>query len=143
MNAEWFASFSGSYADGVTAIAASLTAVMAGATLLYLKKEFFTRYRPYVFPAVNVDSISDTGGLAITILPRNVGPHPCKARLVEIRLLIGDESYDTPDMNEPMIMATHGVGVLVPAGHISQLGVTKIREGRYERNRRGSVPARG
>jgi hypothetical protein len=50
-------------------------------------------------------------------------------------LHIGDESYDTPETKEWLLLAPQGVGVQMPAGHVNELGVSKVREGRYKKNR--------
>jgi hypothetical protein len=69
------------------------------------------------------------------IIPRNVGPYPCKLKLSAIRLHIADEAYETPDTKDWILLGSQGVGVQIPAGHVNEIGVAKSREGRYRKNR--------
>jgi hypothetical protein len=80
-----------------------------------------------------VDSIA----FSLAIVPRNVGPHPCKAKLERITLQIGDESYETPSHKEWVLLASGGsdLATMTPAGSINETGVTKVRENRYRSNR--------
>jgi hypothetical protein len=135
---EWLRCFSYNYANGVTAIAACGTFVLALITLWYLKREYTSKYRPYVFPIVHTEPIPDKLGCVVSIIPCNIGPHPCKAKLSKIQLQIGDETYETPTTQEWFLLApqvTQGVGIQMPAGYVNELGVTNIREGRYRNNR--------
>ncbi len=127
--------FSTDYANAVTAIAASGALILAAITLWYLKREYTSKYRPYVIPVVNAEPISNDLGCTVTIIPSNVGSHPCKMKLSNIILNIGDESFETPDTKEWQLLAPHGVSTQMPAGHVNEQGVTKIREGRYRKNR--------
>jgi hypothetical protein len=132
---EWLKSFSTDYANGVTAITACGAFVLAAITLWYLKREYSSKYRPYVFPVVDAEPIPDKLGCIVSIIPRNIGPHPCKAKFFRIQLHIGDEVYETPDTKEWLLLAPQGVGVQMPAGHVNEQGVSRIREGRYRTNR--------
>jgi hypothetical protein len=127
--------FSRDYANAVTAIAACGALVLASITLWYLKREYSSKYRPYVFPIVHVESIPEKLGCVVSIIPRNVGQHPCKIKLSKITLHIGDESYETPATKEWILLAPEGVGIQMPAGHVNELGVSKIRESRFRKNR--------
>ena len=132
---EWLKEFSACYANGVTAIAACGTLLLAAATLWYLKREYTSKYRPYVIPVVHVEPIPEKLGCIVSIIPSNIGQHPCKAKFTNIRLHIGDETYQTPDNKDWLLLAPHGVGIQLPAGHVNETGVTKVREGRYKQNR--------
>ena len=132
---EWLKTFSDNYANGLMAIAALGALVLAAITLWYLKREFSSKYRPYVFPVVHAEPFSEKLGCVVSIIPRNIGPHPCKAQLSQILLHIGDEAYETPDTKEWLLLAPQGVGVQMPVGHVNDIGVSKIREGRYRKNR--------
>jgi len=132
---EWLKEFSACYANGVTAIAACGTLLLAAATLWYLKREYTSKYRPYVIPVVHVEPIPEKLGCVVSIIPRNIGQHPCKAKFTNIRLHIGDETYQTPDNKDWLLLAPHGVGIQLPAGHVNETGVTKVREGQYKQNR--------
>ena len=127
--------FSTKYANGVTALMAVCTLLLAVLTLWYLKREFTKKFRPYVIPVVQVEPIHNQEGCIVSIAPTNVGSHPCIAKFKEIFLHIGDESHSTPETKEWILLAPHGVGVLIPAGHVNETGVTKIKEGRYKKNR--------
>ena len=70
----------------------------------------------------------------IFIVPRNVGEHPCEFMLTNIRLHIGDETYDTPNIDW-MLLAPRGVEISVPAGYVNENGITRVREARYKSNR--------
>ena len=132
---DWFRVFSDDYANGITAIAALGALALAAVTLWYLKREYSSKYRPYVIPVAHVEPIPEKLGCIVSIIPKNVGPHPCKAKITNIRLNIGDESYETPETKEWLLLAPQGVGVVLPAGHVNETGVAKVREGRYKKNR--------
>lgn len=131
----WIKIFSADYANAVTALTAFGVLVLAGVTLWFLKREFSAKYRPYVMPVVNVEKIQEKLGCVVSIVPRNVGPHPCRFKLTKIRLHIGDETFETPDMKEWMLLAPQGVGLSMPAGYVNEVGVKNIREARYKKNR--------
>lgn len=131
----WFETFSATYANGVTALVAAGALVLASITLWFLKREYSAKYRPYVVPIVEAEKIQDSIGCVVSIIPRNVGPHPCFFKLTKVRLHVGDETYETPDMKEWMLLGTAGMAVRFPAGHVNDNGVTKIREARYKSNR--------
>lgn len=132
---EWLKTFSTDYANAITAIAAIGALVLTAITLLYLKREYSSKYRPYVFPVVHAEPIPEKLGCVVSIIPKNIGPHPCKAKLSQIRLHIGDETYETPDTKDWLLLAPKDIGIQMPAGHINEMGVSKIREGRYKKNR--------
>lgn len=132
---EWLKFFSANYANAIQAIASIGALVLAFITLWYLKREFSSKYRPYVFPIVHAEPIPGKLGCVVSIIPKNVGPHPCKFLLSRIKLDIGDETYETPETKEWILLAPQGVGVQMPAGHVNEIGVSKIREGRYRKNR--------
>lgn len=132
---DFLKTFSNDYANAITAFAALGAFILATITLWYLKREYSSKYRPYVFPVVYAQPITDSLGCTVSIAPRNVGPHPCKIKLSKISLHIGDESYQTPDNKEWILLAPQGVEVQMPAGYISDVGVKNIREGRYRKNR--------
>lgn len=71
----------------------------------------------------------------LSLIPKNVGPHPCKIKFSKITLNIGDESFETPDTKEWILLAPQGVGIKMPADHVNDVGVSKISEGRYRKNR--------
>ena len=131
----WLKVFSADYANAVMAIAAIGALVLAVVTLWFLKREYSAKYRPYVVPVVNVEKIYESIGCIVSIVPRNVGPHPCYFKLSRIRLHVGDETYETPDTKEWMLLGTAGAAIRMPAGHVNDSGVTRIREARYKANR--------
>jgi hypothetical protein len=132
---DWIKTFSADYANAITALTALGALILAGITLWFLKREFSAKYRPYVMPLVVLEKIQDSLGCIVSIVPRNVGPHPCLFKLSNIRLHIGDETYETPDVKEWMLLAHQEVGLRMPAGHVNELGVKRIREARYKNNR--------
>lgn len=131
----WLQTFSSQYADGVTAIAAIGALILTATTLWFLKREYTAKYRPYVVPVVEAEKMHDSIGCVVSILPRNVGPHPCLFKLTGIRLHIGDETYETPDMKEWMLLGPSGAAIRLAAGSVNDNGVTRIREARYKSNR--------
>jgi hypothetical protein len=132
---ELIKTFSTDYANAVTALAALGAFILAGATLWFLKREYSAKYRPYVMPVVEADKMQDSLGFLVSIVPSNVGPHPCRFKLSKIRLNIGDESYETPDTKEWMLLSSQRIKIRMPAGQVNETGVKKIREGRYKNNR--------
>ena len=128
-------SFSTDYANGVSAIATLATFFLAFATLWFLKREFKNKYRPYVVAAIAIDPLAGSAGFGVSIVPRNVGPHPCEFMLRDIHLHIGDETHDTPAFKDWVLLAPQGMEVRVPAGHVNDLGIQRIREARYKSNR--------
>ena len=132
---DWLKIFSADYANAVTAITALGAVLLAGVTLWFLKREYFAKYRPYVVPVVDAEKIQDSLGCVASIVPRNVGHHPCLFKLTKIRIHVGDETYETPDMKEWMLVAPTGVGIRMPAGSVNETGVKQIREARHKKNR--------
>lgn len=127
--------FSTDYANAITAFAALGAFILAAITLWYLKREYSSKYRPYVFPIAHVEPIPEKLGCVVSIIPKNIGSYPCKIKLSKIRLHIGDESFETPDTREWILLAPEGIGIHMPVGHVNEVGVTKIRESRYRKNR--------
>ncbi|UST80148.1 hypothetical protein [Pseudomonas siliginis] len=136
---EWFKLFSNEYANGVTAVAASLALLLTALTLLSLKREYRAKYRPYIVPAVAVDEVEKEPGqitLVTSIHPRNVGPHPCWIKISDIKLVIGDEVIDTiTTIKEWSLIGTQGASVAFPSGEIFPIGIQRIRENFYQVNR--------
>ena len=56
---EWLKAFSVDYANGVMAIAAVGALVLAAITLWYLKREYLSKYRPYIFPVVHAEPMPE------------------------------------------------------------------------------------
>jgi len=131
----WLQTFSESYANGITSIAAIGVFFLTGATLWYLKREYSSKCRPYIFPGVHAEPFPDKLGCVVSIIPKNVGSHPCKIKICNIYLTIGDETHTTPETKDCILVGPHGIGIQIPAGHINENGVTRIREGRYKSNR--------
>lgn len=120
----------------VTALAAVGALALAAITLSYLKREYTSKYRPYVFPGVHVEPIPDSLGFSVSVTPKNIGAHPCKVKLSAVALSIGDERHTTPDMSQWLLLPPSAlVKVMYPAGYVNDIGVTNIREGRYITNR--------
>ncbi len=132
---EWLKAFSTDYANAVTSVAACGALLLATITLWYLKREYVSKYRPYVTPVIHVEPIPKTSSCVVSIIPSNIGEHPCKIKLTNIKLHVGDETFETPSTKEWIIIGSHGATFQMPAGHINDTGVTKIREGRYRQNR--------
>lgn len=132
---EWLKIFSEDYSDGVTAIAAIGALLLSGATLYFLRREFVAKFQPFVVPVVEAKKSHNDNSVIVSIIPRNVGSHSCYFKLLEIKLHIGDESYDTPSFNNWMLLPPQGVGLVYPAGYINNTGVEKIRNNNYRRNR--------
>ncbi|EPU2898192.1 hypothetical protein ACVU7V_004200 [Vibrio vulnificus] len=132
---DYFEIFSSSYANGVAALSSLFTLLFAIITVLYLKREYRSNHRPYVLPIVDVHCFQDDSGFSISISPKNIGQKPCKAKLKDIKLIIGDEIHTTPCNRDWLIIAPSGVHMAMSAGQVYDCGVTKIREGRYKKNR--------
>ena len=127
--------FSTNYANAASAFAALGTLSLAAITLWFIKREYSNKYRPYVVPEIRVEPLLEGQVYLVTIIPRNVGPHPCEFMLSNIRLHIGDETYETPNFKAWELLASQVMEVRVPIGHINQLGVRQVREARYKTNR--------
>lgn len=127
--------FSDNYAKGVSALVSVLVLIITLITFLYLQRDFAQKYRPYVDAVVVAEPTVGSKDLYINIVPRNVGEHPCEFKLTNMRLHIGDETYETPNFEEWMLLAPKGVDKHVPAGYINEIGITKVRESRYKSNR--------
>ena len=127
--------FSANYANAVSAFAASGALLLALGTLWFLKREYVNKYRPYVVPGVFIEPILNSPAFGIAVVPRNVGPHPCEFMLRDIRLHIGDETYETPNFKEWILLAPQGVEVRDPIGNVNEIGIQKVREARYKSNR--------
>ena len=127
--------FSADYANGVSAIAATLALLLALATLWFLKREYKNKYRPYVVPVVVIIPVVNSSDLAVNVIPKNVGPHPCEFMLRDIKLHVGDETYETPNFKEWVLIAPQGMEVHVPVGRVNEVGINNVREARYKANR--------
>jgi hypothetical protein len=127
-------SFSADYANAVTAFCAVGSLILTLSTLLYIRREYRNKYRPYVFANVLTEPIH-SGGFSIFVIPHNVGSHPCEVRIKDLRLHIGDEIHDTPSMNEWVLVAHQVLGIKFPGGHVNPSGIQSIREGRFRSNR--------
>ena len=71
---EWIKAFSTDYANAVIAIAACGAFILAAITLYYLKREYESKYRPYVIPVVHAEPIPEKLGCIISIIPGVVSP---------------------------------------------------------------------
>ena len=132
---ELIKTFSANYANAVSALAALGALVVTSFAFWFLKREFAAKYRPYVVPAIATDLMLDSKGFGVSIIPRNVGSHPCEIKLTNIRLHIGDEVHETPDFKDWVLLAPQGMELRMPVGHVNELGIRKIREARYKLNR--------
>lgn len=134
---EWLKAFSSDYANAVTALVAVGAFTLAWRTLLYLKREYRAKYRPYLVPVVTVSSFEPEPGRTefhLFIQPVNVGPHPCHVRLTSILLTIGDDKFPSQDQ-EHWHLIGGTANYTFEAGHINQFGVQQIRDARYSQNR--------
>lgn len=127
-------SFSSDYANAVTALSAIGSFVLTLATLLYIRREYKNKYRPYVFANVLTEPIQ-SGGFNVFVIPHNVGSHPCEIQIADLHLHIGDETHDTPSMKEWVLAAHQVLGIKFPAGHVNSTGIQNVREGRFKSNR--------
>lgn len=103
---DWLQTFSDHYANGITAVAALAALGLAAATLWYLQREYASKHRPYVFPAVLLEPFPNGLGCVVGIAPQNVGSHPCLIKLGSIRLHVGDETYETPDTKDWILLGS-------------------------------------
>jgi hypothetical protein len=134
----WFKTFSQDYANGVTAIAAVAALLLTAGTLFVLRRDYRAKYRPYIMPRLMVEAAQiapGDEGYVMSVEPRNIGPHPCYVKLTSCLLKIGDEHFPTPDMQDWVLIGPGGIGILYPVGHVNQVGINNVREGRYRANR--------
>lgn len=127
--------FSNDYANGISALATLAVVLIAVLTFWYLTREYAQKYRPYVVSPVVAEPIAGSKAFEVFIVPHNVGEYPCEFKLTNIRLHIGDEIYETPNLEEWMILAPKGIEMRVPGGYINEIGIAKVREARYKSNR--------
>lgn len=124
------------YADFIIAFSALGALILSTVTLLFLKREYKSKYQPYVFPAVELQHSDMDSRIDIRIVPMNVGPHPCYFRISNIVLSIGDEIYPSQlSEDHLLLLGPQPAGMTLDAGHINQSGIQKIREARYKKNR--------
>ncbi|MBD8597087.1 hypothetical protein [Pseudomonas sp. CFBP 8772] len=138
MAMEWLKTFSTDYANAVTAAIALIALVLASVTLFYLRREYRAKYRPYVVPVVAVEQLDRGEGeiiYSVSVRPLNVGPHPCFVMMTATQLQIGDETYDTPSQKGWALIGQSGAAYTFPVGHVNQIGIQGVREGRYRCNR--------
>ena len=112
---DWLIAFSRDYANALTAFAALGALILAAITLWYLKPEYSSKYRPYVFPFIHVELLPEKLGSTVSLIPKNVRPHPCKIKLSKITLHIGDESYETSETKQLILLAPQGISIQIPA----------------------------
>jgi len=132
---EIFKIFSDKYANGVTAIATLFAVFLAFITLWFLRREYINKYHPYVVAIVLIEPRLGADGFDITLMPKNIGAHPCEIKILNIELHIGDEVYETPDLKDWILLAPQGVEIRMPAGYVNEIGTNNIREARYKKNR--------
>lgn len=123
------------YAPGVSAVASLGALMLAATTLWYLRRDHESRYRPYIWGGIQTEPFADKLAFGISVLPKNLGSHPCNVKVSKITLTIGDETHVTPDHKEWLLLAPSGMAIQLPAGHINEVGVKNIREARYRQNR--------
>ncbi len=127
--------FSANYANAVSALAAVGALVLALVTVLFVYREFANKYRPYVIPEIVTEPTVGSPNFGVSIIPRNIGSHPCEFRLSNIKLTIGDEAHGTPDLVNWMLLAPQHLEVRVPAGNVNEVGIHRVRDARYQSNR--------
>lgn len=132
---EYLKIFSNDYANGITSLSAFGALILSIVTLIYLKKDFFLKYKPYVLPLVHIEKFRNSLDCFLTIVPKNVGASPCEFKLTDIKLIIGDEEYDTPSSKEWSLLGPGGGHIGMPAGRINEIGITRIRNNNYRSNR--------
>ena len=135
---EWLKTFSTDYANAVTAFVAILALLITSFTLLYLRREYRAKYRPYVVPVVNVEPYEIEPGKIVyvtSVRPLNIGPHPCYIKLKSLQLQIGDELHETPSGQAWSLIGPNGAAYTFPVGHINEHGIEMVRSNRYRQNR--------
>ena len=132
---ELLKAFSANYANAVVAVAAVGALLLASITLWFVRREFANKFRPYVVPEIVIEPIINSPSFGVSIIPRNIGPHPCEFRLTDIKLTIGDETHGTPSLADWVLLAPQHLEVRVPAGHVNEVGIQRVREARYKSNR--------
>jgi hypothetical protein len=132
---DWLRLAIAAYAPGISALAAIGALSLAAMTLWYLRRDHESKYRPYIWGGIQTEPFIDKLGFGITILPKNLGSHPCNVRVSKISLTIGDETHVTPDHKDWLLLAPSGMAIHLPAGHVNETGVTNVREARYRQNR--------
>jgi len=131
---EWLRCFSDHYANAVTAAAAIAALVLTFFTLLFLRREYRAKYRPYVTARLYIQPFNkDLPDWAydIFIRPKNVGPHPCRIKISGIELDIGNETFTTGSLSKWTLIGSHDEMYGFPAGHINALGVEQVRSDFY------------
>lgn len=135
---EWLKAFSTDYANAVTAIAAIGALLTALVTLLFLKREYRAKYRPYVVPLawIQKDQAADQPApFAVFVEPKNVGPHPCRVKITDVELQVGDDLYPSPSQRAWTMIGPTSGGFTFHCGSVHGLGITNIQQGRYRTNR--------
>ncbi|OGN01319.1 MAG: hypothetical protein A3I26_02000 [Candidatus Yanofskybacteria bacterium RIFCSPLOWO2_02_FULL_43_10] len=105
--------------------------LIAVLSTFFVYNEFVLKIRPYVIPEIAVE-LKD-GNWYFNIVLINKGEKPGIARIINAVLKIGDEKYPTLfELN--LVLAPNERQRVLPIGHISSIGRTKILGHEYVDN---------
>lgn len=111
-----------------------LLAAIAISALLYAKKEYKIKNRPFISCAIKaIQSLPPEGSIHFIATLLNSGNCPAHINIESIKLNIGDETHPTEIKRDFHIPVSGGLEFSV--GHINKTGISNYKEGRYKKNR--------
>lgn len=114
--------------EWITSIAAMIALV--GVAIAY--KEYSEKTRPYLDVKLKTE-IKQGNWYFLTVLS-NKGQYPVYSKITKALLTIGDEKYPTIVDQEVVIFPSEDEKIMIPIGHINEIGRKKIREAKYTKN---------
>lgn len=108
--------------------------ILAFWSLLYVKKEYFLKRRPFVDIEVLPTLQENDGSWHFMVKLINKGAFPGLAKISEAKLVIGDETYPTV-FNTSVVLAPNEDRKIMSIGHINKKGIEKIIGHEYRSNR--------
>lgn len=121
-------SFYGSLPEWITCIAALIALI----SVVIAYREYNEKTRPYL--DIKIKTEINQGKWNFLTIISNKGQYPVYSRITNALLTIGDEKYPTIVDKEVVIFPGENEEMLIPIGHINDVGRKKIREAKYTKN---------
>ena len=118
----------GAIPEWITSMAALIALI--GVAIAY--KEYSEKTRPHLDIKLKTE-INQGNWNFLTVLS-NKGQYPVYSKITKALLTIGDEKYPTIVDQEVVIFPSEDEEIMIPIGHINEIGRKKIREAKYTKN---------
>jgi len=118
----------GAIPEWIAAISALIALI--GVAIAY--REYSEKTRPYLDVKLKTE-INQGNWIFLTVLS-NKGQYPVYSKITKALLTIGDEKYPTIVDQETVIFPSEDEEIVIPVGHINEIGRKKIRDAKYTKN---------